>query len=56
MSEIKQAQVDWAKVAVMSAVGAALPLLLGLVAKHKFAADYAEATRVRWTDANRWER
>ena len=48
-------QVDWAKVGVMSAVGAALPWLLGLAAKRKLDADYREATRFRWTDKNRWE-
>lgn len=49
-------QVDWKKVGVMSAIGGVGPWLLGLWAKRKFEADYKEATRVRWTDAARWEK
>lgn len=53
---IEKNEVDWAKVAWISAVGAVGPWLLGLAARRKFTRDYNEATRPRWTDANRWER
>lgn len=49
-------QVNWTKVAWMSAIGGLGPWLLGLAVKQKFEADYREATRVRWTDAARWEK
>lgn len=53
---VEREYVDWRKVLLLSVVGAIVPVLLGVVVQRSLDAEFREATRVRWTDAARWER